>query len=74
MGSLLVGRRCSMTNALCGVDAPVPVPKSEVPVLRKECPRCIAAWSALRPPLPWGSVETVRMRRGRIAHYKRREP
>jgi hypothetical protein len=59
-----------MTNALCGVDAPVPVPKREVPVLRKECTRCITAWKGLRHPFLWRDIETVRMRRGRIAHYK----
>jgi hypothetical protein len=59
-----------MTNALCGVDAPVPVPKSEVPVLRKECARCIAAWQALGYSLLWRDIEVVRSQRGRVAHYK----
>lgn len=59
-------------TALCGADAPVPVPKADVPQKRKECARCIAAWNALPlPGLPWGDIQTVRARRGRLVHYRR---
>ena len=52
-------------TAVCGVAVTRAVPKREVPQVYPDCPKCLAT----SPPVRWGDIRTMRVERGRLAHY-----